>query len=670
METNFYTEWEEVWKSYSCQRDPQKDDEGNDDTTQTSIAMPDTYAHVQRMVARITAQIPNIKFHARDREIAELISRTLMFQWDKGGVQRWQKKHARQAVMMGWSVRAWHWAHDQYLRTKRVDPLSPRVTPEDIAAILDQHSIPMRVFQVLPAIAQRKILAMITANSGRAGMVPIEYLYTAYQGPRCDYLFVGDCYPEPNFQTLQAGGYFIVERRRKREWIEQVAESIPEFRDGLHNLLRDKPNGTTRNRFFGDSDSTHLRERFEAAIDRTSEDATDARESNSFGKEWIFTEMWIPGRQAKMVLVGEDDYYIGEYSPYDLEGKIPFTDCILIDDLLCGVGNSTARMIRGLQQLHDRQVSQRVDLIYNILRPLLGTSNWELYNNPDLVKRGKGFRIVKMRSPNDLWMQGEQAAMAAAAAGLNDESGIMRLIQMATGDSNMSMAAAVDPQQNRTATGARLVAFNQDILTKDANDMFTWSSLNADAEMMYLLNRSEMSEPIEFDAGRYNRNYAATKDALQEAWQKVEPEMFQLDGEIVVEAGSTLADDDESKVAQAQNLFSMFSGHPLINQEKLRDTVLIAFGKGKELPQWAAKPPEPQPETKSSLSISMKHEMMSAEQQAFVLERGLGMPPEIAESAGPMAGPPQLSPGMPPDQAIGAGALAAATGNSPFEAQQ
>jgi hypothetical protein len=643
MEANFYEEWTSVWRSYLCEREPEKDDDGNIDPTQTSIGMPDTFSHVQRNVARITAQSPDISYHAKDPMIGELIGRTLMYQWDKGKVQRGQKKHVRQASMFGWSVRAWWWCREEYMRRKRVDPLTADRETQEL--ILRQYtSFNPALFWMLPPMLQALALARLAARYGKGGLLPVQYMYRGYQGPRCDFLFAGDCYPEPNFQDIQTSGYFIVERKRNYDWIEQVAKDIPEFSAGLNAFLRDKPNGTER-RFYGDRDTTHLRSRLEAAVNRTGDEESTA---NKHTRKWTFTEMWIPGKDARLRLVGEDDYYIGEIPcPFDLEGKIPFTELVLIDDLLCGVGNSTARILRGIQQLHDRQVNQRVDLIYNILRPLIGTSNYELYANPDLVKRGKGFRIVKMRGPGDMWMQTEQAAMAAAAAGLNDESGIMRMWQMASGDSNLSMAANVDPQQNRTATGAKIAAANQDILTKDVNDMFLWSGLNADAEMMYLLNRSELTDPVELEAGKYYRKYGV-EDPIRDQWVSVEPAMFQMDGEIIVESGSTLADDDESRVAQATALYGMFAGNPTVNQETLRDTVLIAHGKGRELQKWAApKSAPPPPEFRGNASLAVKWEMLSDEEkQAWAEKLNLTPPPP---PGGPMPPPPgALPPGMPP----------------------
>lgn len=324
---------------------------------------------------------------------------------------------------------------------------------------------------------------------------------------------------------------------------------------------------------------------------------------------------------------------------------------VFIDNLLCGIGHSTARVMRGLQLLHERQVNRRFDLIYNILRPLIGTTNRELLENPGLIKRHGGFRLVYMRGAGDMWVQGEQAAIASAAAGLSDEQGIMRLMQSLTGENNMTMAANVDPQQAKTATGAKLMQQAMDVLTKDLNDQMNLTSTAADGEMMFLLNRSELSEPIEFNGAVYSREYSSTQDGLREEWVRATPEMFQTDGQIVPELGSTLAFDDETKVAKATNLWNSAMSNPaLFNMEKTRDELLIAHGKGQELQQWAAPKQEgpPPAELRSSVTFSAKLELLPAETQAKILAAAIGGHVPIAEPPQQEGGEGQ--PPVPPEQ--------------------
>jgi hypothetical protein len=666
LKDNFYPEWEGVFKAYKCVRDPELDQDGKPDPDATSVGLPMTFSHIRRNVARATAQIPNLKFRSKDPDIGQLISHTLMYQWDRGGIQRQQKRHMTQTLMFGISVRAWYWGVDEFTRSKRVDPLNPAIDPATLQQIADMYGVPTK-YLTHPEVGAL-VRAKLLARAGRGGLLPIKYPYTAYAGPKCDFLFLGDCYFQPNFQSLQSSQWFIVERRRDINWIKAVVKRFPEFAPGFEALLRDYPNGTPRP--IGTKDARGLRERMMSAVGIVDNSINSEQDT----REWTITEQHVPGPNASLSYVGEQNVWLGKIEyPYDLNGQIAFSELVLMDDLLSGIGDSTARIIQGLQQLHDRQTNTRMGLVYNLLRPLIGTTNQELLENPALIKRLAGMRLVKMRGPGDMWVQGEQAAMASAAAGLQDESAIMRLYQLASGESNMSMNAQVDPQQARTATGARLMAYNQDVLTKDLIDMFNETSIKADAEMMFLLNRSELADAVEFDASRYSRNYSSGMDLLKANWTKAEPIHFQEDGEITAEVGSTLADDDEARVSKAMSLWQAALTRPdLINCQKARDEMLIAMGKGKELAQWAAPPPPPPPppEIRASVTFAAKWEMLSQQERDEVMQKA-GVQVQV-EGAPPPGGPgpgamPPVPGGSSDGPLVGASAFAAARGRSPFQ---
>jgi hypothetical protein len=666
LEDNYYAEWETVFKAYKCVREPDKDPDGKPDEEGTSVGLPMTYAHIRRNVARSTAQIPNLKFRAKDPALGDLISHTLMSQWDRGGVQRHQKRHMTQALLFGISIRPWYWAVEDFQRSKRIDPLNAQIDPATLQQIASQYGVPVELLG--DPQHGMEIRARLMGKYGKGGLLPIKYPYTAYAGPKCDFLFIGDCYFQPNFTSLQNSQWFIVERRRTKEWLMRLVKRFPEqFKAGVQELLDKYPKGEPKP--LNTKDVQNLRERMLAVIGLS--DTNNVYTGSDDAPEWTVTEMHCPGPDASLTYVGGNDgVFLGKIEyPYDLDGRIAFTELVLIDDLLCGIGDSTARIIQGLQQLHDRSSNARMGLVYNLLRPLIGTTNQELIENPHMVKRYAGMRLVKMRGPGDMWVQGEQAAMASAAAGLQDESSIMRQYQLASGDSNMSMNAQVDPQQARTATGARLLAYNQDVLTKDLVDMFNETSVKPDAEMMFLLNRSELADAVEFDRSRYDRNYRSGTDMLRASWVAAEPLDFQQDGEITAEVGSTLADDDESKVTKAMNLWNMALQRPdLINPAKARDEVLVAMGKGRELQEWQTPPaPPPEPEIKANLSVTAKWELLAESERQQILDKA-GIEPDSAQPGSQGAPAGEAPPGPPPpaEQLPGASAYAAAKGHSPF----
>ena len=166
------------------------------------------------------------------------------------------------------------------------------------------------------------------------------------------------------------------------------------------------------------------------------------------------------------------------------------------------------------------------------------------------------------------------------------------------------------------------------------------------------------------------------------------PEDFQYDGEVEVEAGSTLADDDEAKMAKAQNLFQLAVTHPdLVNPQAARDELLRAFGKSREMEKWVPPPPPPPMEEKPRLNMTVSWkggELPPETQVALLKDAGVDLPPVSPDPSapppgmppgpppGPMAGPPPNGVPAPPmapppdDHLLGASAVDAARGSSPF----
>ena len=679
MQSAFYPEWEQVYRNYKClsaeqikrlKADGQQyvvDASGkpwsgsgccdtDDEPEKFQVSMPDTWAAVRRTVSRVTAAMPALKFRADDSAAAQLISTKVMWDWDHGQVQRLQKKHVLQCVLFGWSVRPWYWRVDEFDRTKRINPFRTRGQEEQqemAEQIAETYGIP------LEAAMDPAVVSQLMAKHSRGGMLPVKYTYRGFEGPATEFMFVGDCFPEPQFQEIQRSRWFIIERKRNLEWIKRTVKAYPELLPGFRRLLEKFPKGNlgTSSGSSFDSDTNTLRWRLASVVNQVADSYEVTGEENSWHMgEWLITECHYPGQNPRMAFVGEENLWIGEIPyPYELDGKVAFTEAILIDDLLSGIGDSSARIMSPLNKLHNLQTNMRFALTNHILRPLVGTSNRELYENPDLLKRYEGYRLVFSR-PGDTWVIGEQAAIAAAAEGMNDEAALMRAIQMATGETNMSMSANVDPAQARTATGARLMAFNTDILSKDMQDMLIETSIKTDAEMMYLLNRSEMSESLEIDSARYERYGQSgkppeefTKDQVK--WVQVTPEDFQVDAHVEVIANSVLADDDEANMQQAQQLWAVANQRPdLFNVEKARDTLLTAYGKGRELNQWQAPPPPPPPPPpgpKAGVNVSIKFETLTPELQDKIITEAFPEPPPPPEGM-EGGGPPVEGEGMPP----------------------
>lgn len=694
MAQNYYDEWEEVVKSYRCERDPILDEDGEVDEESSSIATPLTNSHVNRLVARITAQPPNVRIRTSDPAISELLSRHTMYAWDQARVQRQQKRLVRQCALFGISPRVWYWHVEEQTRHKFVDPLA--IDPaERMSALKDidrtydtRKMFGARLSDLMKSpdnngMVTEMVVHLLKKYGRDAQIIKVIYAYQGYAGPKCDLLSVADYYPEPNYEAVQKCGFVILERRRDKSYLRNLVKVYPQMRWGMEELFRDHKDGSKPD--YSNSSgvqAANFRSYLARAYNRDQMWTDVTQESTA--KRWTITEEHVPGRNPKLRLVAEDSIFLGEIPyPYDLNGKIAITDCVLMDDILGGVGDSNARFGRGIQKVHDRAVNTRWDLVDRIARPLVGTTNRELYDDPSQLKRGRGFRLVKMKGPNDMWQENIAPAAASAQASLANDPTALQNWQLLTGESNLSQGANIDPQQNRTATGARILAYAGDVITKDLIDMFTQSSLIPDVEMICLLQRSEMTDASEFRFKDYSSD--TEKDPLvlefrkqgANEWVQVEPYLYQRDDlEVEVEAGSTLADDDEAKVQKADHMFQIAVANPnVFSVKKAATDLLVAMGKGREIDQWMAPPAPPPaapPPAKASISISLKGEDI----MALVQLQQAGQMPEVVTklfaSAGvhleepppapgaPAGGPPQpggmpqLGPGAPPPAPPGA----------------
>jgi len=651
LENYFYGQFEEVYRNYKCVKPPYAHPEQKNkvDAERYAMCLPDTLIAMRRFVARMTAQIPQIGYRAENMEIARAVSRTLMWQWDKGRMQNVWKRNVMQAGMFGWSVIGFHWEISEFERQRRVDPFQEQLPSADLGAIAKQYQIP-------PQALTPEILSALVAKVGRgSGLIPVKRMYRSYVGPRGHFVFIGDCFPEPDFEDLQSSNWFIVERRRNQAYLDNLAKHFPEFREGVAKLYKQFPKGTEEST--GRDATSNLRKRLRDCVNFSGDVVTNTGAAPDKGtdssKFWTITEEHTPGRYARLRLVGEGNILLGSIDyPYSLDGKIAFAETSYIPELLGGIGDSTPRFIRGLQDVHNVMFEDRLNLTQRIARPLIATTDKRIFENPDRIKHGKGFRVVLVDRPDAFQYAPEQAAIAAAAASSAEDQEIVRALQMATGESNLSAMANQDPAQARTATGVRIMQANMDVLAKSDLTSLADTGIAGAVEIMFLMNASEMTDAVNFDPASYDERW---RIPAQGKWLKAHPYDFQGDGTLTIQAGSTLADDDEAKVQVAQTLWMVANQRPdIVNPRTAAERIIESMGERGRMQEWLVPPqPPPPPEPpKKAISLSIKFETLPPEvQAAIIMQSGLvslDVAPEQMQPPPEMGGGP--APGMPPEQ--------------------
>lgn len=637
MQNNFWGQWEMVLRQYLCEPaeiiDPNDVGATAHSTDQSryrglfgpsgkmidetvpktgdevvNLYVPDQWALVRRKTARVTAQVPNLRMRNNDFVRANKVSRTIMWQWDNMGRAREEKKHTACAFLFGWSVKAWYWVRNVYKRTTRIDPLN--ADPEmwkRIMAVYGKELQPIVMMAQQVGQDPTQLMAMYLLDKYGVGKyIRLREDALGYVGPRFDHIFLPYLFPQPNFTSIQDSSWFAVVRRRTASWFENLAAAYEGDEnlntEQLNEVRTNLKNGTKAEDFLGQDGQSLLR-KMTNAVDRSLATDGPGGFSDSDDAEWSVLEIHhkgTDGENATVEYIVEGRYYLGRL-PYtfDLEeGKKAFTEKVFVDSFLGGVGDSASRIIRQLVEQHGRETSMRHELASEVLRPYMITDDQNLIDEPSRIKRGPyGMRIITVQGKLQPVM--EPHAHAAIMTGLQNDNSIGRNIQYATGESNMSSMADVDPQQARTATGARIMAFNQDTLSKEELQMHN-VAVTDDANMMRMLDRSELSDELTFDQSPYARETLDPKMAAEQQAQgigfdaltTVTPEDFQTDGMMTSEVGSTLADDDELNVHKAQIMLDAALRAPqLLNPNRARDSFVISMGEGARLNEWRPQAP-------------------------------------------------------------------------------
>lgn len=648
MQNNFWGQWEQVLRQYYCEPPEIVDGNAvgaNRQSTDTSryhglfgpdgrmmdetvpqtndevvnLYVPDQWSLVRRKTARVTAQVPNLRMMSSDFVRANRVSRTIMWQWDNMGRNREEKKHTACAFLFGWSVKAWYWERNVFKLTTKIDPNQAdeaqwgrleRAYGNELNKVAMSLMLDAGGQELDPRLVRQAQIAWLLETHGVGRFVRLREDKLGYVGPKFDHVFLPCLYPLPDFNNIQDSAWFAVVRRRNREWFENLRTAYKDNEnaqlrvDQLDALMTDMKHGSKTNEFMG-KDGVNLMEKMATAVRRTTQQEGQGGYSDDDDAQWSVLEIHHKGKNgenAEVEYVPEGRYYLGRL-PYtfDLEnGNKAFTEKVFVDSFLGGVGDSASRVIRKLVEQHGKETSLRHELAKDVLRPYMQTDDPNLIDEPERIKRGPyGMRLIQVQGNMKPIM--EPHSHAAIMTGLQNDQSIMRNIQYAVGESNLSAMSNVDPQQARTATGARIMAFNQDTLTKEELSMNN-ESIRADVEMMRQLNRSELDDELTLDMSPYARAVAdkasdpnsppPTELGFESAIMKVTPEDFQIDGNIQPEINSTLADDDELNVHKSQVLFSMVMQAPqLFNPARARDTVLIALGEGGRLAEWMPPPP-------------------------------------------------------------------------------
>lgn len=635
---NFYGEWEEVYRSSKCKTKPlivTIDGVDKEDKSRTNVCMPDTAVIIRRNAARMTAQAPTIRYiSSQNHETEDRLTALRYMQYDRSGEAWVQRLHVQQEETFGFSVTKLFW--DKITQKRRFRVFRDRI--DDRRAYLEElgaspDEIETQIAALGPVLSPDEINQSIL-SMGETMMRTMDT--TKYEGPCVKFVFIGDYFPEPGFKNLREFSWsveqYVESDRWVRYWADQTyidpqsGEELPVFDPKAVKDLLDGAYGQVSLTRQGNND---LRNRLRGAIGQSDPDTRNQQSKLVRGKMFDILEchemredgwmyiMWIANEGVKL---GEMPY------PVDMYGRSMYTDFVGLPDLITGIGDSTPRLGRFLQSMHNVVVNQRTDLITQILRPLVFRRH--AADVPDEVQERALMRILDVKDNNDFTFPRDPDVPMSA---WESEGQVMRMFNMLDGSlANTDNGSQANPMAGKTATTAVLAQRVLDAMTqykidglnlyfKDLGEKMLWMQQQMATDAMTIPQR--YINRVQGLSQRYGNTVAITLDPME----------IQEDYEIEPEAGSTLAIDDEFRRMNAQTLYQLAASNPVVFNITEAAKLYVETIKGAD-PSKLINPPAPMPPPppKSNINVAVKFELLPADVQRMIITEMTGQEPSSA----------------------------------------
>jgi|SRR5579864_768812 len=654
MQINYWDEWEEVYRSSKCLTKKimvtAKDGSQIEDTTRTNVCMPETSLIKRRKTARLTANPPQINYSSDSSpEISDKLTAWAFQQFDRSGEVQQHRKLVQSGVTFGFSVSKLYWDvltvnrkfTRSFVQRGETAPYRDRAsvmklmgaTPDEIQGSLGENGTELNDQELSQAIAR----------FGNTVQVPQEL--TKYEGPCAKWIFIGDFFMEPGAPTLNESGWAVENYWETDLWLKKMAQrtyidpesgaEVPIFDKkavaDLFDMGSWNPNQGTQQPY-------DLRTRFRTSV---------------LGQQVpLFPVKLIPGKrfdilehhardedgQMWITWIGNEKFVLGSMPyPWDLYGKYVYTEFVPLFDELSAYGDSTPRLLRFLQSLHNATVGARKDLVGNILRPMVLRK--ALADIPDELTDRKLFKeiVVKDLDSFRLLFENMSPISAAIQGAGEEEAQIMRMMALAEPNlTNVETGTDSNPQAGKTATTAVLAAKSADALTQFELDSLNWYLKEQGEKKLWMLQQQEADEPYQI-----GQKYVNKVEALSNRYGKtarVTLDQLEIQDEFEVEpaAMSMLSVDDDIRRQSALQMMQAASQQPGVWDPHYVARFFASTIRGVD-PDKAVPPPQPPPNPppKVSMTIAAKWPELPADVQEQILTAGgVQMTPEISEELG------------------------------------
>ncbi|HLK54692.1 MAG TPA: hypothetical protein VKU42_14620, partial [Candidatus Angelobacter sp.] len=653
MQLNYWDEWEDVYRSSKCltKKIMVKNKAGQDveDTSRTNVCMPETSLTIRRNTARMTASAPQINYTSPsgNEDAAQKLSAWSYMQYDRSGEARPHRMMVQTGETFGWSVSKLWWdkieVQRQYQR-RFMSRDGKTVSYRDRAGVMKLQGAPDdeidgAVEQNGPDLSDEEV-AQAMAKLGDTVHVP--QIVSAYEGPFSKNIFIGDVFIEPGCLTLDDSGWVVENYSESELWLKKMLkrtyidpesqQEMPVFDPKAVQQLYD--NGTW-NPNQGTQQPYDLKTRFRTSV--LNQQVPLFPTNLLPGKRFDILEQHSRDEDGTIWVkwVGNEAFQLGKMPlPWNLYGKYVYTEYVPLPDIISAIGDSTPRLHRFLQALHNATVGARKDLVSQLLRPLILQAGSEDGVADDAIER-KLFKVLQVRNLNNYKPFIEPGHVLGAVQAANEEEAqIMQAWNMSEPTTNnVDAGTAANPQAGKTATTAVLAAKSADALTQFKLDQLHIYLKEQGQKKLWMLQQNESDDGYSVGSKYVNKISALSERYGKTAGITIYPDEIQEDLQVEPEAMSMLSVDDDIRRTSAQQLAQAASMSPGIYDPYYVARFYAGTIRGVD-PDKAVPPPKPQPPVmpKVNVTVNFKGDELPIElQQQIFSSGGLQITPEVAQ---------------------------------------
>lgn len=640
LNENYYKEWRDVYRTAKARVEKRikknAAGEEKEDNTRTNICFPDHFVMIRHGVARLTRNPPNLRMRGPDRMGADKLAALLMYQWDKSESQSAFRKIVHAGKMLGIGVGKTY--YDKSVITRQFKKSTLKLTSKELLSLKDAPADETEQADDENAVPSQGELSAAVSEFGDVVTLPTPV--TKFEGCVLASVFPGNFFPEPGYSSFTEAGYKIENGLRDETWLKYWTKQVttdPETGEE-QPIISEKAavelmqmSGAGRNTL--DKRDTSLRRQMREAVNLSDPSLYNSRTAGTCKLFVIDERHTIQDGSLVIEYVGEENLYLGkQWYPYCTYGRDLYSELSLIPDLLGGIGDSTPRISKFLMQMRNNRGNQTNDFLNNIMSPLMKVMEGDNYTDEDLVRTGFG-RLLKVKNMADMQNLTDQQF---PQAGWEEQASLTReMQQIEPAMSDFAPGTEAIPQAGKLATTAVLQQKAADSVLADELGQLNFFVRDF-MELWRDINQQAISEDVKInkgDVGRVDMLMLGMEGKPEEI--TISPLDIQQEMQVLPEAGSTLAADDDYKVKSLQQGLQLAGAFPDVLDTRYFATELVKAMPGVN-PEQAIKPPQPPPPPpppKISINMAIKFENLNPDAQVAILKE-MNLPTHDTEVLG------------------------------------